>query len=328
MFESFIEALPDKVRSTDDFEEYGTRFRKKNNALQYRYVELNQLYKKFIVLDLDELGSAFLWEEKGLPPPTYTVINPENAHCHYLYELRVPVYYTEHAHRAPQKFYENTDLALTHVLGADLAYVGKFTKNPLHASWRTICHRVMYDLEDFAEYYLDLRSYKQKQKLADSLGGRNTTLFDTLRRWAYQEVKQHGFYAGFQLVVDNKALSINKLFLDNLNGILPAKEVISTSTSVGKWTWKHRNSIGNGSKNRGILNLSNDLTLKEKQFKAAEYTNVIRTERVDDKIKQAIHSCKSKNLEPNRLHLTKNGLSESTYFKYKQAVENWIRLLS
>lgn len=338
MFESFIEALPDKVRSTDDFEEYGTRFRKKKNALQYRYVELNQLYRKYIVLDLDEpkndnlkknnLGAAFLWEEKRLPPPTYIIINPENAHCHYLYELRVPVYYTEHAHRAPQKFYENTDLALTNALDADLAYVGKFTKNPLHTSWRTICHRVIYDLEDFAEYYLDLRSHKQKQKLAESLGGRNTTLFETLRLWAYQEVKQHSSYISFQQVIDNKALSINRLFLDNLNGILPAKEVLSTSTSVGKWTWKHRNSIGNGCKNRGVLELPRDMPLNEKQAQGAAYTNVIRTELVDDKIKQAIHSCKSKNLEPNRLHLTKNGLSESTYFKYKSAVENWVRLLS
>ena len=338
MFESFIEALPDKVRSTNNFEEFGTRFRKKNNALQYRYVELNQLYKKFIVLDLDEpkserlnfynLGSAFLWEEKGLPPPTYVVINPENAHCHYLYELRVPVYYTEHAHRAPQKFYENTDLALTNVLGADLAYVGKFTKNPLHPSWRTIRHGALYDLEDFAEYHLDLRSHKQKQKLADSLGGRNTTLFDTLRVWAYQEVKQHGSYAVFQQLVDNKALSINKLFLDNLNGILPAKEVLSTSTSVGKWTWKHRNSIGNGNKNRGVLELPDDMPIKEKQAQGAAYTNVIRTESVDDTIKLAIHACKQRGFTLTSGNLEKCGLARSTFSKHKEAVQNWMRILT
>ena len=338
MFESFIEALPDKVRSTNDFEEYGTRFRKKNNALQYRYVELNQLYKKFIVLDLDEpkneskkknkLGSAFLWEEKGLPPPTYVVINPENAHCHYLYELKVPVYYTEHAHRAPQKFYENTDLALTNVLGADLAYVGKFTKNPLHPSWRTIRHGALYDLEDFAEYHLDLRSHKQKQKLADSLGGRNTTLFDTLRHWAYQEVKQHGTYAVFQQVVDNKALSINKLFLDNLNGILPAKEVLSTAKSISKWTWKHRNSIGNGNKNRGVIELPENMPIKEKQAQGAAYTNVVRTEAIDETIKLAIHTCKQRGLKVNSGNLGKCGLSMSTYYKHKDAVSNWIRLLS
>lgn len=145
MLNSFIEALPEKVRSTDDFE-YGTRFRKKENALKFRYVEANQFYKKHIILDIDEPGSAYWWEERNLPPPTIVIVNPKNAHCHYLYELNVPVYYTENAKRAPQKFYENTDIALTNALDADLAYVGKFVKNPLHPScWslNTMPHTIL-----------------------------------------------------------------------------------------------------------------------------------------------------------------------------------------
>ncbi len=66
MHESFIAALPDKVRSAE-FKDEGTRFRKKEKALAYRYVELNQLYKKFIALDIDKPESAFLWDERGLP---------------------------------------------------------------------------------------------------------------------------------------------------------------------------------------------------------------------------------------------------------------------
>lgn len=274
MFNSFIEALPEKVRSTDDFE-YGTRFRKKENALKFRYVEANQFYKKHIILDIDEPGSAYWWEEKNLPPPSIVVINPENAHCHYLYELNVPVYYTENAKRAPQKFYENTDIALTNALGADLDYVGKFVKNPLHPSWLVIKHNATYDLEDFGEY-LDLQAHKKKQKLEASLGGRNTTLFDTLRLWAYQEVKQHTFYVSFQDLVDKKAQSINLMFLDNHNGVLPAKEVLSTAKSVGKWTWRHQYSIGNGGKNRGVLGLPGDMPLQQKQVEGAAYTNDTR----------------------------------------------------
>ena len=96
MLTSFIEALPEKVRSAE-YKDEGTRFRKREKALAYRYVELNQLYKKFIALDIDIPGSAFLWDERGLPPPSIIVINPENTHCHYFYELKVPVYYTEQA---------------------------------------------------------------------------------------------------------------------------------------------------------------------------------------------------------------------------------------
>lgn len=274
MFESFVESLPTKVRSTDDFE-FGTRFRNKSNALKFRYVEANQFYKKHIILDIDEPGSAYWWEDRNLPPPTIVVINPENAHCHYLYELKTPVYYTEESRRAPQKFYENTDIALTDVLGADLAYVGKFVKNPLHESWKVIKHNAIYDLEDFGEY-LDLQAHKKKQKLEGSLGGRNTTLFDTLRLWAYQEVKQHTLYVSFQDLVDRKAQSINLMFLDSSNGVLPAKEVLSTAKSVGKWTWKHQHSIGNGGKNRGVLGLPGDMPLQTKQVEGAAYTNDTR----------------------------------------------------
>ena len=327
MFESFIEALPEKVRSTDDFHEHGTRFRKKSNALKCRYVEINQFYKKHIVLDIDKPGSAYWWDEKNIPPPTIITINPKNAHCHYLYELKTPVYYTEGARRAPQKYFENTDSALTNALSADLNYVGKFTKNPLHPSWRVIKHNATYDLEDFAEY-IDLQKHKKKQKLESSIEGRNSTLFDNLRFWAYQEVKQHGSYTTFQDAVDKQAQSINMMFVDYLKGILPAKEVLSTARSVGAWTWKHRFSIGNGTKNRGILNLPDEMSLAEKQSKGAEYSHIVRTEKIDDKIKQAIHQCKSHGLNLTSGNLEKYGLSRSTFSKHKETVQNWIRLLT
>jgi hypothetical protein len=326
MFESFIEALPDKVRSAE-YKDEGTRFRRKEKALAYRYVELNQLYKKFIALDLDTPGSAFLWDERGLPPPTFVIVNPKNTHCHYLYELKTPVYYTEEARRAPQKFYEATDIALTHMLGADLGFTGHLVKNPIHPSWLRMCHNTRYDLEDFQDYGVDLRAYKRKLALRESGIGRNTTLFDTLRHWAYVEVKKYPSLATFQASVDTKALTINGHFIDHLNGVLPTKEVLSTAKSVGKWTWKHRNSIGN-QKNRGVLELPDDMPIKEKQALGADYSHVVRTEKVDDTIKAAIHTCKQRGLKINSGNLGKCGLSMSTYYKHKDAVQNWVRILS
>lgn len=326
MYASFIGALPDKVRSAE-FKDEGTKFRRKEKALAYRYVELNQLYKKFIALDIDVPGSAFLWDERGLPPPTFVIINPENSHCHYLYELRVPVYYTEEARRAPQKFYEATDIALTHMLGADLGFTGHLVKNPIHPYWHTICHNNKVDLEDFQDYGVDLRAYKRKLALRESGIGRNTTLFDTLRHWAYVEVKKYPSLAAFQASVDTKALTINGHFIDHLNSVLPAKEVLSTAKSVGKWTWKHRNSIGN-QKNRGVLELPEDMSIKEKQAQGAAYTNVVRTESIDDTIKLAIHTCKQRGLTLTSGNLEKCGLARSTFSKHREAVQNWIRILT
>lgn len=272
MYASFIEALPDKVRSTDDFELYGTRFRRKENALSCLYVELNQFYRKFIALDIDKPGAPHFWEDKNLPPPTFIVINPKNGHCHYLYELNTPVYYTEAARRSPQKYFENTDIALTNLLGADLGYVGKFTKNPLHPYWYVIHHNVRYDLEDFAEWGINLRGHKHKQVLKESPEGRNTTLFNTLRLWAYQDVLQQASYDLFQQAVDAKALGINGAFLDCEKGILPAKEVLSTARSVGTWTWRHKDSIGT-QKNRGVMALPADMSMKAKQAAGATYAH-------------------------------------------------------
>lgn len=271
MYASFIEALPHKVRSAE-FKDEGTRFRKREKAISYRYLELNQLYKKFIALDIDEPASAYLWDERGMPPPSIVVINPENTHCHYLYELNTPVYYTQEARRAPQKFYEATDIALTRKLGADPAFTGHLVKNPLHPSWRTIRHQVSYDLEDFQEFGVDLTGCRRKQVLRDSGIGRNTTLFDTLRHWAYQYVLEQPSYAVFQVAVDTKALSINGAFLDCEKGILPAKEVLSTARSVGTWTWRHKDSIGN-QKNRGVMGLPADMSTKAKQSAGAAYAH-------------------------------------------------------
>lgn len=281
MFSNFIDSLPTKVRSTNDFE-YGTRFRTKANAIAHRYIEVNQFYKKYIVIDIDdidggtnprELGTAFLWEERRLPPPTYVVINPANARCHYYYELNTPVYYTANARRAPQNYYENTDLALTSVLGADSAYAGKFAKNPMHESWRTIYHNARYDLEDFAEWGLDLSNHKKKRKVERELGGRNTTLFNKLREWAYVQVKKTPSYDLFQQYVDSKALSINKTFVDCQYGVLSAKETLSTGKSVGNWTWRHQATIGNGDPNRGIMQLPADMSLKAKLAAGAAYAH-------------------------------------------------------
>ena len=110
---------------------------------------------------------------------------------------------------------------------------------------------------------------------------------------------------------------------------MPYKEVLNTSRSAARRAWRLRHAKYED-KNRGVLanQISAYMSLSDRQKLGAKYSHTVRTEKVDDKIKNAIHNCKLKNLPLTQLCLTKNGLSESTYFKYKQAVENWIRLLS
>lgn len=101
MIASFINSLTTYNRATDSFE-YGTRIYRNENAIKKKFVSLNRLYKSYIVIDIDKPNATYLFEEKNLPVPTIITINPENGHCHYLYELRTPVIYTESARRRPQ----------------------------------------------------------------------------------------------------------------------------------------------------------------------------------------------------------------------------------
>lgn len=261
--------LQDTVLSTDD-PEWGSKYRRKHVALRKRYVALNRFYRQYIALDIDKPASAYLWEEVKLPPPTHVVVNPVNTRCHYLYRLKTPVIYTEAGRRRPQRFFEHVDKGLTELLGADPGYAGLLVKNPFHSSWRSIFHNCQYDLEDFSEW-VDLtvsrETSQSSTQVTPDLVGRNCTLFENLRQWAYKAIHNHvNGYESWQLAVDQQALNLNQHF----NPALPAKEVLSTSKSVGKWTWRHRHTIGQP---KNTLGLPDNLTLNDKQVFAALNTN-------------------------------------------------------
>lgn len=285
MLETFIDSLPDKCMSTDDFE-WGTKFRKKASSLEHKYIQLNQLYKKYLVVDIDEdrRESVFCYEELGLPTPSIITINttPKNGRFntpHFLWELKTPVIYTEAGRSAPQRLYERVDNALTQAfrphIKSDLGYVGLFTKNPLHRHWKTITHNVAYDLEDFGEY-LDIGTSGRKTGLKLDGDGRNCTLFHNLRFWAYQEVREHKFYEDFLESVRERAYLMNSELEALPSGDLPYKEVLGIANSVGRWTWRNRFSL-DGIKNRGIMQLNtSNLALEEKQSLSATRTHTVQ----------------------------------------------------
>ncbi len=290
MFESFIDSLPPKVRCTDDFSQ-GTKFRKKENALGFKYIEISQLLKKQIIIDIDRPGAAFEWEKLNLPSPSWITINPDNAHCHYCYELNTPVVYTEQGRRKPQEYYESITSALTNKLQGDPCYIGHITKNPLHPAWKTINHRISYDLGDFNEYISMNNTIKPSKSLVYDVHGRNSTLFENVRRWAYREVKAHSDRETFFRAVENEAIAVNAQFINWQEGILHYKEVLSTAHSIAKWTWKHRHSINEV--NRGVMNLPQEMLLKDKQTQSALYVADIKTSKTTIKLLEIARAIKA-----------------------------------
>lgn len=327
MLENFINHLPDKVRCTNNFEE-GISFKKKERALNHRYIALNQSYKKYIAIDIDKPGAAFLWEEKGLPAPTIITINPVNSHCHCLWEIKTPIIYTDNGRIKPQKWFEAIDATMTNILGGDLSYGGLITKTPNHQSWHTIIHSTAtYDLEDFEEYFEIKPS--RKVSIEPHALGRNSTLFTTVYKHGRKIALKFKSEEDLMTELVTYGQTVNQAFMTIFGSVLPYKEVLNTSRSAAKRAWKLRNSKFDD-KNRGVLadQIHEGMSLHEKRSLGAKYSHIVRTEKVDEKIKQAIHKCKERGLPLDSGNLGKCGLSMSTFYKHREAVENWIRLLS
>ena len=315
MLQIFKESLQEKVLSTNNFID-GLKFRHKEDALQCSHIALNQFYKKFIALDIDQPWAAFLWEERVMPVPSLVVTSPDTGRCHYLYALETPVIYTEAGRRAPQRLYEAVDLGLTHRATADPSYAGLVTKNPLHPRWKVIQHNVSYDLKQLAEY-VDLTRHKIDRTNSQ---GRNCTLFDVLRFWAYREVRLYSRFEAWQTACDDKAIYINSSFSESL----PAKEVLSTSKSIGKWTWKHR---GDNYKNRGVMELHKDMPLHYKQVLAGKYSSSSEASSTLEKLLRAAKELQFKGLEVNQKNIVKlSNMSLRTVKNHWSALAETLKL--
>lgn len=206
--------------------------RSQPQALLYDYVSLNRKRVTYLAFDLDFKGAAYAHEREGLPPPTLTMVNPDNAHAHLMYELKHPVIVTDAARPGPVKYLSDVEARMCYQLCGDANFAGLMIKNPLSNRWRTIANDCRYDLGQLLEYLPDK---KLRKKIQPSGWGRNCTLFDALRKWAYPRIaaaRSAGFDAWHAVCVRRCEA------LNTFNPPLPASEVRSTAKSIASWTWR------------------------------------------------------------------------------------------
>jgi hypothetical protein len=267
----FYAHLNESVVTTNDFEE-GTKFRKREKVDQFAYCGLNPMYRHYLSFDLDIPGSAFRYEDMALPPPTIITINPVNAHCHYLYQLKTPVAYHGNSRPKPQRMFEGIQDAMTKCLKADTAFAHALTKNPLHPKWKVITNPAIYDLGDFLEYD-GLRQTQAIGQLPDevieTILGRNDQLFHTLRFWGYRAVHHFQDETGWHEEMQSKAAEINASF----SCPLPCKEARDTAKASAKWIWKNRHTLSGRDR---VLKFTTE-TAHERMSEGARYTNATRS---------------------------------------------------
>lgn len=137
----------------------------------------------------------------GAALPSMECSQPDNGHAHIVYGLEVPVCTSEAARLAPLRYLSAVYTAMAERMGADKSYAGLLTHNPTHKHWRTYWgRRQPYDLGELADY-LELSPYsdhfKPSAEVLETANqdvfayGRNCTMFDRLRKWAYTAIREH-----------------------------------------------------------------------------------------------------------------------------------------
>lgn len=234
----FAERLPRRPYCADDLA-FGLKILPTQQALEKRYIQYNPpAVINWLVFDVDYAYPGFGHDWAKVAPPNIVVINPANGHAHYLYGIAAGVSTTSASRDKPRRLLAAIYEGYRHELKADPGFAQLICKNPLNDSWRVeVLRQDLYDLNELAEYVdldaADKRVRRTPKKHRKGIG-RNCSLFDSLRTWAYKWV---GDYRGagmdrWAAVVLEKAERLNT-FTDPL----PHSEVRATARSVAKWTF-------------------------------------------------------------------------------------------
>ncbi len=228
---------PRKPYCSDD--KTASSIRSLRSALQRSYIQANPPHLRvWSIYDVDRPGAVNAWHDANLPQPTWAAANRENAHAHLVWGLSVPVLVdSPDMRQKPLRYLCAVEEAFRTKMQADDSYSGLMTKNPGHEKWHVWRGpKQDYELGYLAEF-VDLPKFLPKKKPAEIGLGRNVTLFEFLRQYAYRHVRQYkqdvGKFVEWQSHLNNKALERNGDFLTPMQG----NEVWHVAKSVSKWTW-------------------------------------------------------------------------------------------
>ena len=231
----FYQNLPHKPYCTSELGA-GLIIRQKKTAIQMPYIQHNPpCLVSSLVFDIDRPDAYFSWSDANLPPPHWIARNRQNSHAHIGYMLAVPVCTTHRAKQSIIEYAAKIEQAYSLALGADRGYSGLITKNPCHEAWETHIFGVEpYELNYLADF-VELHELKTDLKEVSGLG-RNCMMFDTVRFWAYEAIREHRgstFDIWLGKVLE-QCQNANGAFIEPL----AYSEVKATAKSIARYCWK------------------------------------------------------------------------------------------
>ena len=232
-----VSRWPHKPYCSDD--KTARHIRSLAHALKYPYIQANPPHMRvWSIYDVDRVGGALAWEDAGLPPPAWASVNKENGHAHLVWGLTAPVLVdSPDLRQGPLRYLCAVEAAFRAKLNADSGYSGLITKNPAHPLWRVLRGpRTSYELGELADW-VELPKHLPKRKPEEIGLGRNVTVFDWLRQYAYRHIRHYKTdvrnFVLWQSHLNGKALERN----GDLQTPMDGREVWHIAKSVSKWTW-------------------------------------------------------------------------------------------
>ena len=232
----FFNNLAYKPYCADDLL-YGLQIRPKKTAINMQYIQGNQpCMIHYFFFDIDRAEAVMAWHDANLPMPYWTAQTLKNGHAHICYKLEIPLHTSEFSSIKAIKYAQAVYYAYALKMGADLSYSQLITKNPLHPQHRTTYWtKQAYSLDYLADF-VDLP--KKLPKKLEVVGlGRNVTMFEKGRRWAYTAIRDYMHHHSsheWERAVRAKIEAINSTFEQPL----PHSEVKATAKSIAKWVWQ------------------------------------------------------------------------------------------
>lgn len=232
----FYQSLPHKPYCMQEIPGFSL-IRPKDVAIGMPYIQYNPpCLVASLVFDVDRKDAYFAWADANLPKPNWISRNPKNYHAHIGYMLAVPVCTTANAKQNIVRYLAKIQAAYTIALGADKGFSGLLTKNPLSNQWQNHFFDVQpYELGYLADF-VDLKELNTVN-LSEMAGlGRNCTMFDIVRKWAYEAIRELSEcgYDSWHEEVLRRAIQANSVF----SYPLLYSEVKATAKSISRWVWR------------------------------------------------------------------------------------------
>lgn len=312
--------------------EYIAKYSKFIKRIQYNTVKFIQ----YIIIDIDNFD-IYKYREHNIPEPNLIIKNDKKVGgAHLFYILDRPIfqnkksqYYVDMWREIFKKF--------TYASGGDIEANGHIGKNYLN-DW-LFCHEVIevepYSLKNLYEVAKSIKKpikpidWKNKftelkaktkptqrtiKKLDTEIGSRNVDIFNTLRLYAYSVVKSGNNASSLELMLTIEGKRLNSTIKEPLSN----KEIEKTIRSICKYCLKNERAIIQ-SKDKGVMELDKNLTIKKKQALGANYTNEQQINKTKLKIQKAVIDMKEQGLKINGSSVAKyTKIHRNTISKYKE----------